>query len=147
MRAPIFPPQLTGTKAQQYLHRARQFREAATDTVSMRNGEQNWPKYALITHAIELSLKAFAHHSTRGSPIPNEPHQHDLVGWYRTATALGLPHENEIAENIAFLNELHRSHFMRYPKQLARPIPDPEIAADATIDHLLFAITPFVNPR
>jgi hypothetical protein len=36
---------------------ARQFRRAAMQMADYVNGEQFWPKYALLTHAIELALK------------------------------------------------------------------------------------------
>jgi len=112
-----------------------------------RNGEQNWPKYALVTHAIELALKGFAFHSVSGKTIPNEPRQHDLVGWYEVAVGFGLENDASIAENIGFLNELHRTHFMRYPTRSAGSVPNPEVIADHTVDYLLFAITQLVNPR
>jgi hypothetical protein len=147
MKPPIFAIASSGTTAQQYLHRARQFREAAVRLPDSRNGEQNWPKYALVTHAIELALKAFAFHSTGHGPIANEPKQHDLVGWYKTAVASGLTDERGVAENVGFLNELHKTHFMRYPAQPSRPVPNPEAIADQTVDHLIFAITQVVNPR
>jgi hypothetical protein len=63
MKPAIFSARPTGNTAQQYLHRARMFREAAVQLPDYRNGEEFWPKYALLTHAIELSLKAFAQHS------------------------------------------------------------------------------------
>jgi hypothetical protein len=43
------------------------FRAAAMGLPDYSNGEQFLPKYALLTHAIELSLKAFASpHLPRG---------------------------------------------------------------------------------
>jgi hypothetical protein len=81
MKPPIFSARPTGNTAQQYLHRARMFREAAVQLPDYRNGEEFWPKYALLTHAIELSLKAIAQHSVEnGKPPGKEPKQHDLLG-------------------------------------------------------------------
>jgi hypothetical protein len=84
MKPPLFSARPTGNVAQQYLHRARMFRDAAMRLPDYSNAEQYWPKYALLTHAIELSLKAFAQHSIqKGMPPPDkEPRQHDLLGWY-----------------------------------------------------------------
>ncbi len=147
MRPPIFPPPSGSSDAQQYLNRARQFREAAIRLPDSRSGEQNWPKYALVTHAIELTLKGFVFHSASSKTIPDEPRQHDLVGWYEAAVRLGLEHDSTLAENIDFLNELHRTHFMRYPSRAAGAVPNPEVIADQTVDHLLFEITRVVNPR
>jgi hypothetical protein len=85
MKPPIFSMRPTGDKAQQYLHRARMFRDAAIKLPDYSNGEQYWPKYALLTHAIELSLKAFAHNSVQnGKPPGQEPKQHDLRRVNRT---------------------------------------------------------------
>jgi hypothetical protein len=147
MRPPIFAVASTGPKAQQYLHRARQFREAAMGLPDYRNGEQNWPRYALITHAIELALKGFAFHFAGNNPIANEPRQHDLAGWYKVALAFGLADNAGVEENIGFLNELHKGHFMRYPKHLSGPVPNPDVIADQTVDDLIFMITQVVNPR
>jgi hypothetical protein len=145
--APIFSIQPTRTEAQQHLHRARQFRAAAANLPDSRNGEQNWPKYALVTHAIELALKGFVLQFARDSRIPGDPKRHDLVGWYDAAVSLGLKRQPGITENIALLNELHESHYMRYPKPSARPVPELGAMADQTVDHLLFEITQVVNPR
>lgn len=103
--------------AQQYLHRARMFRDAAMRLPDYSNGEQYWPKYALLTQAIELSLKAFAEHSVEsGKPPGREPKQHDLVGWYQLAREYGLPDEPSVADNLDLLNQLHLTHYTRYPQ-------------------------------
>jgi len=39
------------------------FRKAAEQLPDYFGAEQFWPKYALLTHAIELALKAFAQYS------------------------------------------------------------------------------------
>jgi hypothetical protein len=147
MKPPIFSIRPTGTDAQQHLHRARQFRAAAAGLPDYVNAEQNWPKFALVTHAIELALKGFAIHSARGGRIPGDPRRHDLVGWHDAAVKFGLEREPSITENIAMLNELHESHYMRYPKQLGGAVPDLGAIADQTVDHLIFEITQVVNPR
>src|SRR5580692_21139 len=116
MKPPIFSARPAGNVAQQYLHRARMFRAAAINMVDYTNAEPNWPKYALLTHAIELALKAFAQHSVDNGAAPGkEPKQHDLVGWYRLALEYGLPDRPGVADNIALLNELHLKHYTRYP--------------------------------
>lgn len=63
MKPPIYPGPTGGTDALRYLHRARMFRAAALQLPDYSNAEQFWPKYALLTHAIELALKALAFHS------------------------------------------------------------------------------------
>jgi hypothetical protein len=88
------------------------------------NGEQNWPRYALITHAIELALKGFALQHSNVGKVPGDPKRHDLMGWYQAAIAFGLKCEPGMTENIAALNYLHESHYMRYPKP-ERAAPNP----------------------
>src|SRR5260370_40945144 len=98
MRPPIFYEPPAGNMAQQLLHRARMFRAAAIHLTDYSNGEQNLPKYALLTHAIELSLKAFADYSVAtGKPPGKEPKQQDLHGWYQLAIQYGLRDEPNIA--------------------------------------------------
>src|SRR3979409_801818 len=97
MKPPIFSQQPSGTMAQQYLHRARMFKDAAIYLSGYSNGAQNLPRYALLTHAIELSLKAFVLHSVvTGQPSVNKPSNHDLRGWYHLALQHGLKNDPRI---------------------------------------------------
>jgi hypothetical protein len=149
MNPPIFGIRPTGNKAQQYMHRARMFRHAAERLPDYLNGEQFWPKYAMLTHAIELSLKAFAEHSVNnGKPSPaKEPKQHDLRGWYQLALQYGLSDEPGVAGNINLLNELHFNHYTRYPQDRTTPMPEASVIGDSTVDHLISTFTQAINPR
>jgi hypothetical protein len=148
MGPPIFSAPPAGNVAQQYIHRARMFRDAAMRLPDYSGAEQFWPKYALLTHAIELSLKAFVHYSVQnGKPLSKEPANHDLSGWYRLALQYGLQDEPGVAGNIAVLNELHLTHYTRYPQDRGGPLPDASIIADSTVDHLIFTFTHSINPR
>jgi hypothetical protein len=146
---PTFSAPQVGNAAQQYLHRARMFRSAATTLPDYINSEPNWPKYALLTHAIELSLKAFAHYSveTGKTSAAGEPKQHDLLGWYNVALQYGFQLDPSIALNLHLLNELHLTHYSRYPQDRITPLPDASAIADSTVDHLIFAFTQLINPR
>jgi hypothetical protein len=122
------------------------FRNAAGELVDYANGEQNWPKYALLTHAIELSLKAFVWHSKSVSePERQQPKNHDLRGWYDLAVKYGFEDDPSIAANVDILNDLHINHYTRYPQQGS--MPDATTIADTTVDHLIFTFTQSVNPR
>lgn len=124
------------------------FRDAASSLPDYSNGEQYWPKYALLTHAIELALKAFAWHSeTTGKVRGKQPSNHDLRGWYELALQYGLAYDPAIAENIDILNELHSTHYTRYPQNRSIPAPDATTIADTTVDHLIFTFTQSINPR
>lgn len=112
------------------------------------NGEPFWPRYALITHAIELALKAFVRHRAANGNLPaKEPRQHDLSGWYKLAIQYGLPHEPTIAQNIELLNELHSTHYTRYPQHRSAPISAGETMLDSTVDHLIDTFTQTINTR
>jgi hypothetical protein len=145
MRPPIYPGSAGGTDAVRYLHRARMFRAAAVQLPDYSNAEQFWPKYALLTHAIELALKAFAFHSiASGKATSKEPKQHDLKGWYHLAVHYGLADDSNVATNISLLNQLHATHYTRYPQD--RAVPDASVIADTTVDHLIFIFTQAINP-
>jgi hypothetical protein len=106
--------------------------------------ERNWPKIALLTHAIELSLKAFAAHAVQsGKPGKSEPRHHDLRGWYELAVHYGL--KDDVSDNINVLHDLHEGHYARYPK-VAR-VPDVINIADATAEHLIGVCTRVINRR
>ena len=148
MKPPIFPPPPPGTLAQQFIYRARTFRAAAARLVDNSNGEQFLPKYALLTHAIELALKAFALHSVASGQREGERlSNHDLRGWYRRALQYGLPEDANITENIECLHELHVTHYLRYPQEPTKPVPDLSVIADYTVDYLIDHFTPLINPR
>jgi len=124
------------------------FRDAAIPLPDYLNGEQFWPKYALLTHAIELSLKAFAQHSVEiGKPPGKEPKHHDLLGWYQLALEYGLPDEPSVADNLDVLNQLHLTHYTRYPQNRSAAVPDASVIADTTVDHLIVTFTQSINPR
>jgi hypothetical protein len=124
------------------------FRKAAEQLPDYFGAEQFWPKYALLTHAIELALKAFAQYSVESGKAPGkEPKQHDLLGWYNLALRYGLQPEPNIALNLHLLNELHLTHYTRYPQDRSTPLPDASIIADSTVDHLIFNFTQLINPR
>jgi hypothetical protein len=147
MKPPMFSQPLTGNKAQDYLHRARMFSYAANELSDYSGAELNWPKYALLTHGIELSLKAFTDHSISigKSPPTKEPKQHDLIGWYKLALQYGLLDDPAVAENIELLNELHLTHYTRYPQQRTTQIPGASVIAASTLDRLISIFTQSIN--
>jgi hypothetical protein len=148
MRPPICPMNRSGNEAQQILHRARMFRDATTELVAYTNAEQNWPRYALLLHAIELALKAFAKQcEMQGSQLGKPPSNHDLEAWYHLAIQDGLKGDRRIAQNIKHLTDLHFTHFARYPQDRSILVPDLSVLADETVEYLINTITQTVNPR
>jgi hypothetical protein len=57
-------------------------------------------------------------------PPDKEPKQHDLLGWYLLALEYGLPDEPGVKDNIDVLNQLHLTHYTRYPQDRSAPVPD-----------------------
>ena len=89
----------------------------------IENGEPFWPKYFLVTHAIELALKAFSRwRDAIEGQGHQEPANHDLVGWYDDAVQRGLQRDNNMANELKHLSELHEIHYARYPQDAARPV-------------------------
>ena len=124
------------------------FKDAATNLVAYTNAEQNWPRYALVLHAIEPALKAFAKQcEMQGANLGNLPHNHDLQAWHDLAVQHGLENNQRIAQNIPYLTDLHFTHFSRYPQNRSTPVPDLSIIADETVEYLIETITQSVNPR
>ncbi len=146
LKPPIFGSTPTGSKPQEYLHRARMFRDAAIELPGYVNNETNWPAYALMLHACELALKAFCEQSIengkQGARAPN----HDLKGWYDLAQQYGLPTDLHIEDCIHILAEIHESHYTRYPDNRNIRPRDLSITNDV-VEALISAATSLIHPR
>jgi hypothetical protein len=110
---------------QRFLARARQFRHEAAKMVDMHGPELNWPKYFLMTHAIELAIKAYLNFQEEiNGPPPSSkgPDRHDLVGLYDFAVERGMRRNPVVTAGLPELSELHKIHYARYPKEDVRPV-------------------------
>ena len=149
MRPPIYssaPPEETPLH---FMNRARMFQQAATKIAyDYADGQQNWPKYALLGHAAELALKAFVRvKETQGKAArTHDLHNHDLLGWYQVSVKCGLTQSADMEQNIGVLSELHHKALIRYPKRHSIPIPDLSFV-DGTVEELISLIGPFTNAR
>jgi hypothetical protein len=111
--------------AQRFLARGRQFRRVAIPLADMEGPEPNWPKYFLLTHAIELAIRAYlAFRKDIGAARPPgpEPANHDLVGLYEQAVICGLKRNTLVTAGLPHISELHEIHYARYPRSEARPV-------------------------
>ncbi|HVZ53075.1 MAG TPA: hypothetical protein VG986_13980 [Pseudolabrys sp.] len=113
-------------EAQRFLIRARQYRAQAIRLVDMENGEPNWPKYFLMTHAIELAIHAYLSFEkglgrprTRGG---KKLDTHDLMSLYEEAVRRGLKSNALVLQDLPHLSELHKIHYARYPQIEVRPV-------------------------
>ena len=114
------PPPLM---AQRFLIRARQYRAQAILLADMEGFEPNWPKYLLVTHAIELAINAFLFFTPGIQGGGKKPGNHDLMGLYEEAVRRGLKSNTLVLKDLPHLSELHKIHYARYPKIEAKPVP------------------------
>jgi hypothetical protein len=125
MKPTIFRATSHPFQPQRFLVRGRQFRRVAMGLVDMEGPEPNWPKYFLLTHAIELAIKAYIiSREDAGAPAPstNPPANHDLVGLYDYAVLYGLKRSALITKDLPHISELHQIHYARYPQANAKPV-------------------------
>jgi hypothetical protein len=125
------PPYLT---ALDFLDRARRFRHAAHSFPDMDGPQPHWPKNFLVTHAVELVIKAFI------ALYEEPPLIHDLVELYEQAISLGLERDPGVATGLAQLNDLHESFYARYPHPEAKPVPMIS-SYDDVVDRLFADVT------
>jgi hypothetical protein len=143
MKPPMYAPPSFGSKPQEYLHRARMFRDATHGQTAYVNNETNWPVYAHMLHACELALKAFCDQAVANGAQSARAPNHDLQGWYDLARQYGLPADPHVADGINVLNEIHKSHFTRYPSSHIRP-RDLSISSDV-VEALIDAATSLIH--
>src|ERR1039458_6036765 len=125
MKPTIFRATPHPFEAQRYLARGRQFRRVAMGLVDMDNAEPNWPKYFLLTHAIELAIKAYIiSREGIGAPAPamKPPADHDLVGLYDYAVLYGLKRSALVTNDLPHISELHQIHYARHPQANVKPV-------------------------
>lgn len=145
MKAPLFAPATAGlSKPQLYLHRARMFRDAAIWLPGYAANETNWPAYALMLQACELAMKAFCDQSVANGHQKASASNHDLEGWYSLAIQYGLPTDAYIAEGIATVSEIHKSHYTRYPDNGGIQPRDLSVTNDV-VDALISAASALIS--
>jgi hypothetical protein len=71
----------------------------------MEDPEPNWPKYFLVTHAIELAIRAYNVFRADLQPPPKgpTPRKHDLVGLYDYAVDNGLARDPLVTAELTTL--------------------------------------------
>lgn len=136
-------------EAQRFLIRARQYRDQAMPLADMVGPEPNWPKYFLMTHAIELAINAYlAFDKGLGRPrarATKKPDHHDLMALYNEAVRRGLKQNNRALQDLPHLSELHKTHYARYPQIEAKPVALIAQFDDMT-DQLLADVAAAIGP-
>ena len=98
--------------------------------VDMDGPEPNWPKWFLVTHAMELAIKAFIvsrEDANVPTPAGPKPPNHDLVALYDYAVLYGLTRDPKITTDLPHLSE----PAARVPAGLRLPLPPPRRARSA----------------
>jgi hypothetical protein len=91
--------------------RARQYRAQALKLADIKAFEPNWPKYYLVTHAIELAITAYlVFEKGLGRPRSGgkKPDNHDLMALYEEAIDRGLKSNPLVLKELPHLSELHK---------------------------------------
>jgi HEPN domain-containing protein len=122
------PPQIV---AREYLIRALRYRDQAIELVDTVNTQPNWPKHFLMTHAIELAIKAYIAFATG-----LELRSHNLSALYERALQHGLRPNALVLNELPHLNPLHMVHYTRYPNPEAQPVPAYISSYDDMVDQL-----------
>jgi HEPN domain-containing protein len=122
--------------AQEYLSRARRYRDQASDLVDIVNSQPNWPKHFLMTHAIELAIKSYIVFATG-----LELRSHDLTALYERAMRHGLKPNALVSNKLPHLNALHMVHYTRYPNPEVQPVPAYISGYDDMLDQLFADIS------
>src|SRR5215469_15727822 len=115
------PPAL---EADRFISRARHFRRAAIAMADTEGPEPNWPKYFLVTQAIELAIRAYIVFRAGLEPRPRgtTPRNHDLVGLYDYAVKNGVSRDPLVTADLPHLSDLHQINYARYPKGEVKPV-------------------------
>jgi hypothetical protein len=98
------------------VYRATDFRVAYHLVKTHANNElPDWPRYFLLSHSIELALKAFLAIHGKTSKDLRKEFGHNLNKLLKEATKCGLVIGADARKDIARLEKIHNNHWARYP--------------------------------
>jgi HEPN domain-containing protein len=106
------------------VHRAADF-YAAYHTLTKASPNAlppSWPRYFLLSHSIELTLKAFLAVHGKTSEELRKKFGHDLNKLLKEATNRGLVLGPDARKDIALLEIAHNNHWARYPNEDSKPV-------------------------
>jgi hypothetical protein len=82
----------------------------------------DWPRYFLLSHSIELALKAFLAIHGKTSMELRKEFGHDLNKLLKEAEKRGLVIKARFRVDIALLEKTHNNHWARYPNEDSKPV-------------------------
>jgi hypothetical protein len=109
------PAQLAAAR---FIHDAEEYVESARQLVSVKGGTRKWPSpiYFLLSHAMELALKAYLAASGVSIGTLRRRIGHDLKLALRRAQQHGYVPTDAFTELVQWLAPYHLDHFFRYGK-------------------------------
>ena len=127
--------------------RAKEFKDAyhALTNAPRKTSPPDWPRYFLLSHSIELALKAYLAACGKTSKELRKEFVHDLNKLLKEAVKRGLIFGPRAHKDIARLEMAHNCHWARYPKEDGWPIviiDQFEDTASELLDQVIKAIYP-----
>ena len=104
-----------------YLERAEEFMQAFRNLQA--DPPPAWPRYFLLTHAVELALRTYLIQT--GVPdgkLRGPPLRHNLKQLLIDSVNAGLPVRPAARREIELLDEAHRRFWHRYPREVTKPV-------------------------
>lgn len=115
-----------------FLELSEQFFQAFRDLPT--RPPPSWPRYLLLSHAVELALKAYLTWRGVAEVTLIKDYGHKLSKLIKDATDQGLTIDAKAREWLDLLDAPHHQMRHRYPKWTAEPLPtieqfEPHVAA------------------
>lgn len=120
-------PQPLGIYASELYLRSSDFLDAVDTLVSARKDKHSHACYALLLHALELSLKSFL--AARQEPKKELKRLgHNLAKLFDACVSMGLREDPVMRTFIEGVDDSHREHDFRYPTGFMLRVPRPDFS-------------------
>jgi hypothetical protein len=94
------------------------YRDQTIGMADIVNAQPNWPRYFLLAHAAEVTVRAVLVSAKAGAlrqDIGPEPGNHNLSALYEYACKQGLKPNPQVLGELSYLSEIHKNYAARYP--------------------------------
>ena len=136
-------PQPLGNFAHELFERAAEYLDAFSVLSSDARPKRYYASYFLLTHSLELFLKAYL--AAKGRPkLEMRRVGHDLKKLIELCEASGIPTVAELRPLTFHMHEMNRDHDFRYPSGFNLNVPRPAECL-RVLEGLQDAISPVVN--
>jgi hypothetical protein len=113
----VLSRELERTLAENHKRNAAKAAKGAPLAFRLSKGQPapQWPRYFLLSHTIELALKAFLAIHGKTAKELRKDFGHDLIRLLKEAIKCGLVVGDKVRGDIALLENVHNNHWARYP--------------------------------